>query len=136
MKKRKKVFNINTEEKKSSTPLLSLVGIGRMKHSVKIVYVTNRLTLYGVGIKDADVLLFYEESRRKNMVSFNQFVKNMNNERIPEWKVVLYDKANPTGRAGRADTIKVRARNEQEARYAVENHLYGGLYGVKSIRRT
>lgn len=65
-------------------------------------------------------------------ISFNQFVNNMNNESIPEWKIVLYDKANPTGRA---DRITVRAKNEQEAKYIVENHLYNGIYGVKSIVR-
>lgn len=65
-------------------------------------------------------------------ISFDQFVNNMNNEKVPEWSVVLYDKANPTGRS---NTIKVRAKTEQEARYIAENHLYGGIYGVKGIRK-
>jgi len=65
-------------------------------------------------------------------ISFDQFVNNMNNEKVPEWSVNLYDKANPTGRNNK---IKVRAKTEQEARYIVENHLYGGIYGVKDIRK-
>lgn len=65
-------------------------------------------------------------------ISFDQFVGNMNNAKIPEWSIVLLDKANPTGRG---DRITVRAKTEQEARYIVENHLYGGIYGVKTIQK-
>lgn len=65
-------------------------------------------------------------------ISFAQYIKNYDDPKIPEWSIVLYDKANPSSRG---DSITVKARTEQEARYIVENHLYSGMFGVKTIRK-